>query len=90
MDGAFNQPAWSEAPVANGFIQNDPRKGEPATYDTDVRVVYDDDPQVWGINFERKLRRLNEDSYWSPLPRIYDAQRVSRGCSNCTPARTSV
>jgi hypothetical protein len=35
------------------------------------------DPQVWGINFERKLRRLNEDSYWSPIPRIYDAQRVS-------------
>ena len=182
LDGALNEPAWSEAPVANGFIQNDPREGEPATYDTDVRVVYDDDalyfgvwardgepskiivsdlkkdygtggsdgfrivldtfhdgrngyqfainpagakwdsqmanegrdnnanwdgiwdvktritetgwfaeiripfrtlkfgddnPQVWGINFERKLRRLNEDSYWSPLPRIYDAQRVS-------------
>ncbi len=37
----------------------------------------DADPQVWGINFERKLRRLNEDSYWSPIPRIYDAQRVS-------------
>ena len=37
----------------------------------------DADPQVWGLNFERKLRRLNEDSYWSPIPRIYDAQRVS-------------
>ena len=182
LDGALDEPAWSEAPVANGFIQNDPREGTPATYDTDVRVLYTDDalyfgvwardaepskrivsdlkkdyntgssdgfrivldtfhdgrnayqfatnpagakwdsqmanegrdnnvnwdgiwdvktriteagwfaeiwiplrtlkfgdadPQVWGVNFERKLRRLNEDSYWSPLPRIYDAQRVS-------------
>ena len=33
--------------------------------------------QTWGVNFERKLRRLNEDSYWSPLPRIYDLERVS-------------
>ena len=182
LDGALDEPSWREAPVANGFIQNDPHEGNPATYDTDVRVLYtedalyfgvfahdmepskiivsdlkkdyntgssdgfrivldtfhdgrnayqfatnpagakwdsqmagegrdnnanwdgiwdvktritetgwfaeiwiplrtlkfgDEDPQVWGINFERKLRRLNEDSYWSPIPRIYDAQRVS-------------
>src|SRR5262249_3734749 len=24
-----------------------------------------------------KLRRLNEDSYWAPLPRIYDIERIS-------------
>jgi hypothetical protein len=182
LDGALDEPAWSEAPIANGFIQNDPREGNPATFDTDVRVLYtdealyfgvfahDDAPskivlndlkkdynkegkdgfriildtfhdgrnayefmtnpagakwdsqiagegrdnnvnwdgiwdvktrvtergwfaeiwipfralkfsgdeqQVWGINFHRKLRRLNEDSYWSPLPRIYDIERVS-------------
>ena len=35
------------------------------------------DIQTWGVNFERKVRRLNEDSYWSPLPRIYDIERVS-------------
>ncbi len=182
LDGALDEAAWRQAPLANGFIQNDPREGNPATYDTDVRVLYtddalylgvfahdmepskiivsdlkkdyntgssdgfriildtfhdgrngyqfatnpagakwdsqmagegrdnnqnwdgiwdvktritetgwfaeiwipfrtlkfgDEDPQVWGINFERKLRRLNEDSYWSPIPRIYDVQRVS-------------
>ena len=182
LDGNLNEPAWAEAAIASGFIQNDPREGSPATFDTQVRVLYTDDalyfgvfarddepskiivsdlkkdyntassdgfrvvldtfhdgrnayqfatnpagakwdsqmanegrdlnanwdgvwdvktlitetgwfaeiwipfralkfgdadPQVWGINFERKLRRLNEDSYWSPIPRIYDAQRVS-------------
>ncbi len=35
------------------------------------------DPQTWGINFLRRLRRRNEDSYWAPLPRIYRLNRVS-------------
>ena len=37
------------------------------------------DLQTWGINFHRGLRSnvRNEDSYWSPLPRIYNLQRVS-------------
>ncbi len=182
LDGVLDEPAWSDAPVARNFIQNDPREGAPATYDTDVRVLYDDDAlyfgvfakddepgritvtdlkkdfnidtsdgfrvildtfrderngyqfatspagakwdaqmanegrennpnwdgiwdvatritetgwyaeiripfrtlrfraadmPVWGINFQRKIRRLNEDSYWAPVPRIYDIDRVS-------------
>ena len=43
LDGALDEPAWRDAPVASHFIQNDPREGEPATYDTEVRVVYDDE-----------------------------------------------
>jgi hypothetical protein len=182
LDGLLDEPAWRDAPVANHFIQNDPHEGEPATFDTEVRVLYDDeavyigvfaqddepgriivndlkkdfntstsdnfsvifdtfrderngyrfttnpagakwdaqsanegrennanwdgiwdvktritergwyaeiripfrtlkfkrgDPQIWGLNFERKLRRLNEDSYWAPLPRIYELEKLS-------------
>jgi hypothetical protein len=182
LDGALDEPSWAQAPLADHFTQNDPREGMPATYDTEVRVLYDDDAvyfgvfakddqpsriivsdlkkdydtdrsdgfriildtfdddrngyqfatnpsgakwdaqmanegrennanwdgiwdvatriteigwyaeiripfrtlrfdsddaQLWGMNFERKIRRLNEDSYWSPVPRIYDIQRVS-------------
>src|SRR5688572_11601686 len=182
LDGVLDEPAWVEAPIARNFVQNEPREGVPATYDTEVRVLYDDeslyfgvfarddepgrilvndlkkdfntagsdgfrivldtfhdqrngylfainpagarwDAQMvnegrennanwdgiwdvatrivengwyaeiripfrtlrfgagesvrWGLNFERKLRRLNEDSYWAPLPRIYDIQQVS-------------
>ncbi|MBI4444985.1 MAG: carbohydrate binding family 9 domain-containing protein [Acidobacteria bacterium] len=33
--------------------------------------------QTWGINFERYVRRKNEDSHWAPVPRIYGIQRVS-------------
>jgi hypothetical protein len=182
LDGSLDEPAWRDAPVASHFIQNDPREGEPATFDTEVRILYDDeavyigvfaqddepgriivsdlkkdfntstsdnfsvifdtfrderngyrfttnpagakwdaqsanegrennanwdgiwdvktrimergwyaemripfrtlkfkdgDPQTWGLNFERKVRRLNEDSYWAPLPRIYNLEKLS-------------
>ena len=33
--------------------------------------------QVWGINFERTIRRKRETAYWAPLPRQYDLARVS-------------
>ena len=182
LDGALDEAAWATAPMAQHFVQSDPREGQPATFDTEVRVLYDDDSlyfgvfakdaepsriivndlkkdyntegsdgfriildtfhderngyqfvtnpagakwdaqvsnegretnanwdgiwevatritetgwmaeiripfrtlkfngadaQTWGMNFERKVRRLNEDSFWSPIPRIYDITRVS-------------
>src|SRR6476659_4076541 len=182
IDGALAEPDWNRAPLARGFIQNDPHEGDPATEDTDVRVLYDanniyigvfahdreprsiltseltqdfnresgddfeivldtfhdqrngyvfatnahgakwdaqminegleinenwdalwdvstrivetgwyaeiaipfrtlrfrsSDEQTWGVNFQRRIRRRNEDSFWAPVPRIYDLQRVS-------------
>ncbi len=182
LDGRLDEAAWADAPIARGFIQNDPLEGQPATYDTEVRMVYDDaalyigvfarddEPngiiiselrkdfntgtgdsfqvvidtfkderngyqfainpagakwdaqmanegrennsnwdgvwdvgtriaedgwyaeiripfrtlkfspateQTWGVNFQRRLRRLNENSYWSPVQRIHNLSRVS-------------
>jgi hypothetical protein len=182
LDGRLDEPSWSRAPVARNFIQNDPREGAPATFDTEVRLLYDadalyigvfardDEPsgiivnelrkdfntgsgdsfqvvidtfkderngyqfavnpagakwdaqmanegresnsnwdgvwdvgsrigedgwyaeiripfrtlkfspaaqQTWGINFQRRLRRLNENSFWSPIQRIHSLSRVS-------------
>ncbi|MDE2773762.1 MAG: DUF5916 domain-containing protein [Gemmatimonadota bacterium] len=33
--------------------------------------------QTWGFNAMRRIRRYNEESYWSPVPRQYDLVRVS-------------
>jgi hypothetical protein len=33
---------------------------------------------VWGVNFQRNIRRRNEQAFWAPLPRQYDLFRVSR------------
>ncbi len=33
--------------------------------------------QVWGLNFERRIRRNNEQAVWAPIPRQFDLYRVS-------------
>ena len=33
---------------------------------------------VWGLNFQRNIRRRNEQSFWAPLPRQYNLFRLSR------------
>ncbi|MGQ0736763.1 MAG: DUF5916 domain-containing protein [Acidobacteriota bacterium] len=43
VDGALDEEAWAAAAPASGFVQADPREGEPATEATDVRILYDDD-----------------------------------------------
>jgi hypothetical protein len=35
------------------------------------------DEQTWGINFQRHIRRKNEQVFWSPIPRAYSLTRVS-------------
>ena len=36
------------------------------------------DVQTWGANFQRNIRRHNERSFWTRMPRQYDLYRVSR------------
>ncbi|MGH9389701.1 MAG: hypothetical protein ACRD1Z_08810, partial [Vicinamibacteria bacterium] len=49
IDGDLGEPDWQSAPVATHFIQNEPKEGEPATYDTEVRFLYDDDNLYFGV-----------------------------------------
>ena len=37
------------------------------------------DGTEWGVNFARRIRRKNEVSYWSPVPRAYSIYRASQG-----------
>ncbi len=34
--------------------------------------------QIWGVNFQRNIRRRNERAFWARLPRQYNLYRVSR------------
>ncbi len=185
VDGVLDDAIWQRATVADGFVQAEPREGQPASERTEVRVAFDDahlyvaarlydsepdriivndirkdfrvedqdafeiildtfndrrngyvfrtnaegargDQQVanegrevnaswdavwtvrtrrdadgwtaefaipfralrftnevaaggmvWGINFSRRIRRKNEISFWSPVPRAYNLNRVS-------------
>ena len=33
--------------------------------------------QTWGVNFERNIRRANEQVFWAPIPKAYTLTRVS-------------
>ena len=33
--------------------------------------------QTWGMNFQRNIRHRNEESYWAPLPRQFNLNRIS-------------
>ncbi len=35
------------------------------------------DEAVWGFNAMRRVRRLNEESFWAPIPRQFNLNRVS-------------
>ena len=41
IDGKLDEPAWQEAHIATGFTQYSPYNGDPATYKTEVKVLYD-------------------------------------------------
>jgi hypothetical protein len=36
-----------------------------------------DASQVWGVNMSRRVLRLNEESYWAPIPIRYNLARLS-------------
>ena len=49
LDGVLDEAAWATAPVVRGFIQNDPNEGAAASFDTDVRVLYDNEAIYFGV-----------------------------------------
>ncbi len=42
IDGTLSDPVWQKAPIASGFHQYEPHNDRPASFDTQVRVLYDD------------------------------------------------
>jgi len=43
IDGMLDEEVWSMAEVSGSFVQQFPDEGSPATENTEVRMVYDDD-----------------------------------------------
>src|SRR5688572_11656096 len=42
LDGRLDESSWGQAPLATNFLQNDPNEGQPATFETEVKLLYDD------------------------------------------------
>ncbi|MEO6401170.1 MAG: DUF5916 domain-containing protein [Vicinamibacteria bacterium] len=43
LDGLLDEDIWQKAPAISGFVQSEPKEGEAATEDTEVRIAYDSD-----------------------------------------------
>jgi len=52
-------------------------------WSTEMRIPFkslryrNSEAPVWGLNFQRNVRRSNEVSFWSPIPRQFTINRVS-------------
>ena len=42
IDGILNDAAWEGVPVANNFVQLEPVNGDPCSFPTEVKFIYDD------------------------------------------------
>jgi cellulose/xylan binding protein with CBM9 domain len=49
LDGRLSEEAWRRADPAADFRQQDPQNGEPATEQTEVRVLYDEHRILLGV-----------------------------------------
>src|SRR3989442_14216205 len=59
LDGRLTEAVWRRAIPANDFRQQDPYNAEPATEQTEVRVVFDDHRLVLGVTcFDSEPTRL--------------------------------
>ena len=60
IDGALDEAHYRDVPPINGFIQIEPRAGEPATDQTDIWITFDNDNvyvsgRCWDANMDKLL-----------------------------------
>ena len=67
---------WDGVWDAAARVVNDGWTAEISIPVTSVRFKPSDE-QTWGVNFQRHVRRKNEASLWSPIPKAYTLTRVS-------------
>jgi len=87
VDGRLDESAWSTAPVVGRFLQKDPREGEPATEETEVRILYTRTGVFFGIRcfdsepariLATELRRDNEFANDDSISIVLDTLHDSR------------
>jgi hypothetical protein len=65
LDGVLDEPDWALAGVATSFTQRFPDPGRPATFQTEVRILYDNDAIYVGA----RMFDPHPDSIVAPMAR---------------------
>jgi hypothetical protein len=76
-DGADNNTDWDSIWYVRSKVTASGWQAEKAIPFKSLRFRNQPD-QVWGINFQRNIRRKNEMAQWALVPRPYRIHRVSR------------
>ncbi|MDX1396016.1 MAG: DUF5916 domain-containing protein [Gemmatimonadota bacterium] len=88
LGGRFNQARRFQSGAGGGFNKNWDGRWTVATSRDDRgwyaefaipfnTLRYGDGDRPWGFNVERRIRRLNEDSHWSAVPREFSINRLN-------------
>src|SRR5215813_14047399 len=48
VDGKLDEGAWANAPIAQDFLQSEPREGEPSAELSQIRILYDNQNIYFG------------------------------------------
>ncbi len=75
-DGRYTNFSWDGIWHTSSQLQEDGWSCEIVIPFKTLRFEAQDN-QVMGINFKRRIRRKNEDLYWSLVPRRYNTHRAS-------------
>lgn len=79
---AFNDqrdlvPAWEGIVDVRTSVNDSSWIVEMAIPFATLRFNPDEDDQIWGVNFSRRIRRRNEDAIWAPVPVQYRVYKFS-------------
>lgn len=77
-DSRYVNRAWEGVVHRRTRINENGWTAEMAIPLTTLRFEAQEGEQSWGLNFLRRVRRRNEDSYWAPLARQFRIHKMSR------------
>ena len=73
IDGILEKEIWGMAPSASQFIQKQPAEGMPATEDTEVKILYNDDHLYIGIMcYDSEPKKIIANEKRRDSDNIYD------------------
>ncbi len=77
-DSRYTNRAWEGVVYRKTRIHDYGWTAEIAIPFTTLRFNGAAQPQTWGMNFLRRVRRKNEDAYWAPIDRQYRVHKMSQ------------
>ena len=77
IDGELSEPDWQNAKTINRLVQIEPDEGKPATFPTEVRILYDDQNIYFGFTcFDSDLSKLVANEMRRDARRLHENDNV--------------